>query len=97
MAQNRLLSPDRLLTGYIPGAGPLNAVADLVRKPRSQNPNLALHICHMSRGTRHICMSHLMSYLHAPFCDHYISLRIGLKSKFSHKSLFAEARLSEPI
>ncbi|KAF8726568.1 hypothetical protein AX14_007694 [Amanita brunnescens Koide BX004] len=55
MAQNELLSPDRLLTGtrlpiyldldsssvgYIPGAGPLNAVADLARKLRAQNPNL---------------------------------------------------------
>jgi len=40
MSQNELLRPDRLLTGYIPGAGPLSAVADLARKLKSQNPHL---------------------------------------------------------
>ncbi|KAJ7876294.1 Ribokinase-like protein [Mycena leptocephala] len=40
MERNQLLLPDRLLTGYIPGAEGLSAVADLVEKLKSEKPGL---------------------------------------------------------
>ncbi|KAJ3555582.1 hypothetical protein NM688_g2496 [Phlebia brevispora] len=40
MEKNSLLSPDRLLTGYIPGGEALAAVTDLARKLRKRNPEL---------------------------------------------------------
>ncbi|KAJ7132204.1 Ribokinase-like protein [Mycena epipterygia] len=40
LERNHLLLPDRLLTGYIPGAEGLSAVADLVDKLKSDKPNL---------------------------------------------------------
>nr|GAT56618.1 predicted protein [Mycena chlorophos] len=40
MESNNLLLPERLLTGYIPGAEGLSAVADLVDKLKAKKPNL---------------------------------------------------------
>ncbi|KAK7031489.1 phos-pyr-kin domain-containing protein [Favolaschia claudopus] len=40
LERNELLLPDRLLTGYIPGAEGLQVVADLVTKLKSERPNL---------------------------------------------------------
>ncbi|KAJ7777342.1 Ribokinase-like protein [Mycena metata] len=40
LERNQLLLPDRLLTGYIPGAEGLSAVADLVDKLKSKRPEL---------------------------------------------------------
>ncbi|KAJ6561154.1 Ribokinase-like protein [Mycena vulgaris] len=40
LERNHLLFPDRLLTGYIPGAEGLSAVADLVDKLKSEKPDL---------------------------------------------------------
>ncbi|KAF7309513.1 Phos-pyr-kin domain-containing protein [Mycena indigotica] len=40
MERNHLLLPDRLLTGYIPGAEGLSAVADLVKKLKTEKPHL---------------------------------------------------------
>ncbi|KAJ7623606.1 Ribokinase-like protein [Roridomyces roridus] len=40
LEQNLLLLPDRLLTGYIPGAEGLTAVADLVEKLKSKRPDI---------------------------------------------------------
>lgn len=40
LERNHLLLPGRLLTGYIPGADALSAVADLVDKLKSENPDL---------------------------------------------------------
>ncbi|KAI0339686.1 bud site selection protein 16 [Trametopsis cervina] len=40
MEGNRLLRPERLLTGYIPGGEALSAVADLVHKLRESTPDL---------------------------------------------------------
>jgi len=40
MERNHLLLPDRLLTGYIPGAEGLSAVADLVDKLKTEKPGL---------------------------------------------------------
>ncbi|KAJ7708751.1 Ribokinase-like protein [Mycena rosella] len=40
LERNNLLLPDRLLTGYIPGAEGLSAVADLVDKLKSEKPDL---------------------------------------------------------
>ncbi|KAJ7156847.1 Ribokinase-like protein [Mycena crocata] len=40
MERNQLLLPDRLLTGYVPGAEGLSAVADLVHKLKSEKPSL---------------------------------------------------------
>ncbi|KAF7317794.1 Phos-pyr-kin domain-containing protein [Mycena kentingensis (nom. inval.)] len=40
MENNHLLFPERLLTGYIPGAEGLSAVADLVDKLKAERPDL---------------------------------------------------------
>ncbi|KAJ7807287.1 Ribokinase-like protein [Mycena olivaceomarginata] len=40
LQRNQLLLPDRLLTGYIPGAEGLLVVADLVEKLKSEKPDL---------------------------------------------------------
>ncbi|TFK75044.1 Ribokinase-like protein [Pluteus cervinus] len=40
MEMNELLVPQRLLTGYIPGAEGLSAVAGLVRRIKAEKPNL---------------------------------------------------------
>ncbi|KLO09547.1 bud site selection protein 16 [Schizopora paradoxa] len=40
MEQNGLLSPSRLLTGYIPGGEALTVIAQLAKKLRSNNPDL---------------------------------------------------------
>ncbi|KAJ7493326.1 Ribokinase-like protein [Mycena galericulata] len=40
LESNLLLLPDRLLTGYVPGAEGLTAVADLVDKLKSEKPSL---------------------------------------------------------
>ncbi|KAG6853391.1 hypothetical protein C0991_004792 [Blastosporella zonata] len=40
MERNELMVPARLLTGYVPGAEGLSAVADLARKLKSQKPDL---------------------------------------------------------
>ncbi|KAJ7626294.1 Ribokinase-like protein [Mycena polygramma] len=40
LERNQLLLPDRLLTGYIPGAEGLSTVADLVDKLKSEKPGL---------------------------------------------------------
>ncbi|OCH89801.1 Ribokinase-like protein [Obba rivulosa] len=40
MEQNGLLLPDRLLTGYIPGAEALSAVMSVAKKLRERNPDL---------------------------------------------------------
>ncbi|KAF8578801.1 Ribokinase-like protein [Ramaria rubella] len=40
MEKNGLLSPSRILTGYIPGAETLVAIARVIRRLRERNPNL---------------------------------------------------------
>lgn len=40
LESNEMLMPTRLLTGYIPGAESLSAIADLVRKLKKERPNL---------------------------------------------------------
>ena len=57
MEQNELLSPERLLTGYIPGAEATAAVTALAAKLRERDPNLIYLLDRAYVGQIHECIT----------------------------------------